>query len=235
MSEFSKLTWLKRTNGHKFKGAEFRVLIAIFNASDKNGRNAFPGVKRLMAETGLGRQAISEAITSLKTNGWIEETHRGSGTSGSTSVFDLIPDAPKSMSRRDDIPSKPPTGDIPPSMSPPVAGMSPTGDKACRPQAAPTDPLSDPRPDPKDLVEGINPLGLPDPFFAGRSDGYLGGQQKDRSGAEVESATRSLQGPRDRGPQEDGLDWAELAKVAKATLAEYPRRPRAVDPFGPAA
>lgn len=96
MSEFSKLTWLKRTNRHGFTGAEFRVLIAIFNHSGADGTNSHPGLKLLMAETGYGRTAVSEALTALQERGWITQTRKGSGTSGKTSVYELVPDAPSS-------------------------------------------------------------------------------------------------------------------------------------------
>ena len=34
----SKLTWLKRTNGHDFTPTEFRVLVAVFNHTDADAR-----------------------------------------------------------------------------------------------------------------------------------------------------------------------------------------------------
>src|SRR6478735_5567634 len=96
---FSKLTWLKRTNGHKFTGAEFRVLVSLFNHSDQHGHKAFPGIKGMMAETGYGKTAVIEAVASLKESGWITERHKGSGVSGNASMFDLVPDAPRPPSR----------------------------------------------------------------------------------------------------------------------------------------
>ncbi|WP_170924269.1 helix-turn-helix domain-containing protein, partial [Mycobacterium avium] len=92
---FSKLTWLKRTDGHKFTGTEFRVLVALYNHTDAQGRNAFPGLDLLVEETGYRKSGISEAISSLKARGWIRETRKGSGLSGKASSFDLVPDAPK--------------------------------------------------------------------------------------------------------------------------------------------
>jgi hypothetical protein len=65
---FSKLTWHKRTHGHEFTGAEFRVLMSIFDHSDERGRKSHPGLKLLMAETGYGKTAVSEP--SLST--WVE-------------------------------------------------------------------------------------------------------------------------------------------------------------------
>jgi hypothetical protein len=103
---FSKLTWLKRTDGHKFTGAEFRVLIAIFNHSGADGSNSHPGIKLLMEETGYRRAAISEALTALQERGWITQTRKGSGVSGHTSIYALVPDAP----RRSAVADQPETG-----------------------------------------------------------------------------------------------------------------------------
>jgi hypothetical protein len=94
MSKLSKLTWLKRTNGHEFTGAEFRVLVAIFNRTGQEGRRAHPGVEALMEETGYGSTSVSAALASLKRRGWIHETYKGNGLSSHASVFDLVPDAP---------------------------------------------------------------------------------------------------------------------------------------------
>jgi len=91
---FSKLTWLKRTDGHKFTGAEFRVLVSLFNHSSADGTNAHPGIALLTEETGYKKAAISQALTSLMERGWITQTRKGSGNSGQTSVYALVPDAP---------------------------------------------------------------------------------------------------------------------------------------------
>ncbi|MGY3553391.1 MarR family transcriptional regulator [Williamsia sp. R60] len=92
---FSKLTWHKRTHGHKFTGAEFRVLMSIFDHSSADGTNSHPGIRRMMDETGYGKAAVSTAVTQLKARGWIHETRKGSGVSGNASVFELVRDAPK--------------------------------------------------------------------------------------------------------------------------------------------
>jgi hypothetical protein len=97
--KFSKLTWHKRTHGHEFTGAEFRVLMAIFDYSDECGRKSHPGLKRLMADTGYGKTAVSEALKTLQGRGWITQTRRGSGTSGKTSVYELVADAPSSTAQ----------------------------------------------------------------------------------------------------------------------------------------
>ncbi|MDI9940871.1 hypothetical protein QM806_36540 [Rhodococcus sp. IEGM 1351] len=93
-SKFSKLTWLKRTNGHKFTPSEFRVLISLFNHSGPQGKKSHPGIELMMQETGLSKGVVSAAVTSLKERGWVHETYRGSGYSKKASQFDLIPDAP---------------------------------------------------------------------------------------------------------------------------------------------
>ncbi|MDV3129599.1 helix-turn-helix domain-containing protein [Mycobacterium sp. 21AC1] len=94
--KFSKLNWLKRTNGHKFKPAEFRVLIAIYSHTDGEGRNSFPGLDRIAEEACITKTTASAAVTALKARGWIEEVSRGSGRSKLNSVFELIRDAPDS-------------------------------------------------------------------------------------------------------------------------------------------
>ncbi len=64
-------------------GAEFRVLMSIFDHSDERGRKSHPpGLKLLMTETGYGKTAVSEALTVLQERGWITQTRKGSGTSG---------------------------------------------------------------------------------------------------------------------------------------------------------
>lgn len=59
---FSKLTWHKRTHGHAFTGAEFRVLMSIFDHSDERGRNSHPGLVLLTKETGYSKASVSEAL-----------------------------------------------------------------------------------------------------------------------------------------------------------------------------
>lgn len=159
MNEFSKLVWLKRTDGHKFTGAEFRVLVSIFNHSGSDGRKSHPGIKLMMSETGYGKAAISTAVSALKARGWIRETFKGSGISGSASVFELVPDAPNP-------PSSSPTGEQPSegssssedeqptrSSSPTADSSSPTADRVVRLEWTPSDPGTDPR--------GSDPLGGP--------------------------------------------------------------------------
>jgi hypothetical protein len=91
---FSKLQWLKRTNGHKFTGSELRVLLSIYNHSDADGRRSHPGIELMEQETGYRKSGISEAATALKQRGWIHETYRGNGRARQSSVFELVPDAP---------------------------------------------------------------------------------------------------------------------------------------------
>jgi hypothetical protein len=90
----SKLVWLKRTHGHPLTPAEFRVLVSIFNDSGSDGRNAHPGIARMIEETGYRRTGVSEAVSGLRAKGWIHQTYRGNGNTGKASIFDLVPDAP---------------------------------------------------------------------------------------------------------------------------------------------
>jgi hypothetical protein len=92
--KLSKLVWLKRTHGHDFTPAEFRVLVSIFNATGSDGRHAHPGIDRMIEETGYRRTGVSEAVSGLKAKGWIHQLYRGNGKSKQASVFDLVPDAP---------------------------------------------------------------------------------------------------------------------------------------------
>lgn len=72
-----------------------RVLLSIFNHSNAEGREAYPGRDRMVEETGYCKSAVSAAVTNLKNRGWIIERERGSSVSGKTTVFDLVPDAPR--------------------------------------------------------------------------------------------------------------------------------------------
>lgn len=102
--KFSKLTWLKRTNGHAFKPADFRVLVSIYNHSDAVGRNSYPGRDRIAQETCLMPSTVSEAVQRLIAAGWIREADRGNGVTGRYSKYELVPHAPAlSMSAHDDI------------------------------------------------------------------------------------------------------------------------------------
>lgn len=93
--KFDKFAWLKRTDGHKFTGAEFRVLVSIFNHADGHtGREAYPGIDLMAEETTYRRTGVSEAVASLRAKGWIHETYRGNGRAMKASSFDLVPDAP---------------------------------------------------------------------------------------------------------------------------------------------
>ncbi|WP_176138309.1 helix-turn-helix domain-containing protein [Mycobacterium sp. D16Q16] len=92
--KFSKLEWLKRTNGHKFTISEFRVLLSIFNHSDKTGQESFPGSERIAEEACITRTTASEAVRSLIERGWIREVEKGSGYARKYSRYALVPDAP---------------------------------------------------------------------------------------------------------------------------------------------
>lgn len=93
-SRFSKLSWLKRTNGHKLPLSELRVLLSIYNHSDGEGRGAYPGGELIAEEACLTRTTVSTAIQRLIAGGWIREVSKGSGFNRLNSTYELIPDAP---------------------------------------------------------------------------------------------------------------------------------------------
>ena len=133
----SKLTWLKRTNGHDFTPTEFRVLVAVFNHTDADGRKAHPGLKLLAQETGAAASTASEALSALKRKGWIRETGRGSGRTRRASEFELVPDAPSNTSQRQEVQNFPASG----SCDAPTSRQNPSKVPGVR---KPSDPLSDP-------------------------------------------------------------------------------------------
>ncbi|WP_092801493.1 helix-turn-helix domain-containing protein [Rhodococcus globerulus] len=144
--KFSKLTWHKRTHGHELTGAEFRVLMSIFDHSDEHGRNSHPGLELLVKETRYSKAAVSEALKRLQSRGWIVQTYRGSGTAGRTSIYALVPDAPRSSSGMDQ-----PNGEVPVERTSGSSGL----DSEVPVDWTPTDPGSDPGSDPyrSDQVE----------------------------------------------------------------------------------
>lgn len=133
----SKLTWLKRTNCHDFTPTEFRVLVAVFNHTDADGRKAHPGLKLLAQETGAAQSTVSEALSGLKRKGWIRETGRGSGRTRRASEFELVPDAPSNTSQRQEVQNFPASGNSEPTTSQHGPSKVPGARK-------PSDPLSDP-------------------------------------------------------------------------------------------
>jgi hypothetical protein len=213
MAELSKLKWLKRTHGYKFTGAELRVLLSIFNHSGADGRNAHPGVKRMVDETGYSRAAVSLAVSSLKDQGWITETYRGNGVSGNASVFDLVPDAPNppSMSSGVDQPTEVGMSTVldqlPVGMSTGLTGMS-SGVDEVRPVGwTPSDPGTDPlsdllgdpfdRPsDPGEVHHPVNHLGITE------TTSGLGDMPKDKT-AELS--------PKEDEPESESEPWESVS------------------------
>ena len=80
--EFSKLTWLKKLHGVDVTPAEFRVLVTIFNYSDKRGNNAAPGRSALIADTGLTEKHIRTCVRALEARGLLLVTEEGGRRNG---------------------------------------------------------------------------------------------------------------------------------------------------------
>ncbi len=89
MSEFSKLTWLRRASESDVSDAEFRVLVAIFNHTKGDGTKCYAKQTTLAAETGKSDRQVRRIIPELVHKQWITEVRKGSGRSGLSSEFDL--------------------------------------------------------------------------------------------------------------------------------------------------
>ena len=258
MTEFSKLIWHKRTHVHKFTGAEFRVLMSIFDHSSADGTNSHPGLKLLMTETGYGKTAVSEALTALQARGWITQSSKGSGTSGQTSVYALVPDAPSSTAGA----VQPHTGSSTAgAVQPPEVGpvertsWSAGADTVVPLERTPTDPDtrsgSDPsRSDQKEVRYSPNhPGGQDETGLGSRSLAVEGGTEHDRTSCddtttEPASAGSSAESEaRLRGPDSDpwggstsepasaGFDWSQYEPGEDQDMSPKAQRIRAHIPL----
>ena len=165
---FSKLTWLKQTAGHKLSGPEWAVLVALFNHTGRDGREAYVSVPTLMKETGYGETAVKAARQALTRAGWIHQTKRGNGLQRTPSWFDLVPDAPNSghrcpPERARSCSTCSANTDTHPSVLETQRGRAddPNGDALRTPIRTPihllTDPTTDPTIDPvRDLRSGVS-------------------------------------------------------------------------------
>src|SRR5690625_5117581 len=98
MSSFSKLRWLKTpTADAALTNSEFRVLVAVFNFTDKRGRNAYPGNDRLADACCTSRRHVRRALRSLEAKGWLRRVEYGgyddAGRRRAT-VYELVDKAP---------------------------------------------------------------------------------------------------------------------------------------------
>lgn len=205
--QFSKLSWHKRTHGHPFAGAEFRVLMSIFDHSDKDGRTSHPGLKLLMTETGYGKTAVSEALAALQARGWITQTRKGSGTSGKTSVYELVPEAPSGTAG-----AVPPETEVVPLERTNPIEVGPVERTSWSAGADPVGPLERTPTDP-DIRSGSDPFGS-DQAEVRYSPNHLEDQ------GETGQGSRSLT---DTGRTEATAQPAALWPAESATATEAPQ------------
>lgn len=79
MTDFSKLNYLKTLRGRSISASQYRVLVEVFNYTDENGCNAYPGQERLAQDTGLSVRTVRQHLTWLAENGYLIKISRGRG------------------------------------------------------------------------------------------------------------------------------------------------------------
>jgi DNA-binding transcriptional MocR family regulator len=78
---FSKLSYLRLLHGIEMKPTTFRVLVTVFDYTNKFGRRAYPGNKRLAQDCCLSVKTVERALKELEKDGWVCRVARG-GRSG---------------------------------------------------------------------------------------------------------------------------------------------------------
>jgi hypothetical protein len=135
--EFSKLKYLKDLRGHKIPRGAQAVLVAVYNYTDKSGKNAHPGEKRLADDTGADTRTVRRHVKWLTDNGYLTRVSRGHG-GGMASVYNIaLPDKTVLLATRQLDKNGQPTGQICPGYRTKLSNLP---DKSV--------PLSDPLPDP---------------------------------------------------------------------------------------
>ena len=141
----------------------YRVLLAIFNYTNKSGENGHPGEQRLADDTGLSPRSVRDYLKWLTDQGYLIKGPRGHGNGGQGHGFATVyalgmPDLPAESRRLVDSDEEP-TGEI----SPPTGEISPTYRQDCVDLPAKSRPLSDPLSDPQSDPSTSNP-GADDPY-----------------------------------------------------------------------
>ena len=81
MEEFSKLVYFKKLHGVEMKASTYRVLVTVFDYTNKYGKRAWPGVDNLSRDTCLSKSQVKRCLSELEQAGWLRKTKRG-GRSG---------------------------------------------------------------------------------------------------------------------------------------------------------
>lgn len=79
---FSKLKYLRELSGRGIKPGPYQVLVAVLNYTDKNGHNAWPGERRLAADTRMAQSTVRAHLKTLVRDGYLIKVQRGHGTGG---------------------------------------------------------------------------------------------------------------------------------------------------------
>lgn len=79
MIQFSKLKWQRQLRGHPISPTEYRVLLAVFVYTDRDGEHAYPGWERLVADTRLDMRTVKAAVRRLVDRGYLMQTREGGG------------------------------------------------------------------------------------------------------------------------------------------------------------
>lgn len=67
----SKLEWMKKLRGSDLTNAERNVLLMVFTYTDQHGRGAFPGIRRLVTDTGISEKYLKSCLRRLVAEGWL--------------------------------------------------------------------------------------------------------------------------------------------------------------------
>ncbi|WP_134797034.1 helix-turn-helix domain-containing protein [Mycobacterium avium] len=68
---FSKLQYLKELHGAAMKDSTFRVMVTVFNYTNAEGRNAFPGNEALARDCNTSVSTVKRALKELTEKGWL--------------------------------------------------------------------------------------------------------------------------------------------------------------------
>jgi hypothetical protein len=159
-NRFCKFAYLKALSGRNFPKGDgaFRVLVAVWNYADEQGRNAHPGVSRLAADCCMGESTVRRHLKWLTEHGYLVRESRGHnvGEVSLASVYSLArPELPPGAERKPNGATahlEPPTAHLEQSYRSLGAELPLTGEHL-------TDPGTDP---PTPDRSTSNPPGVPD-------------------------------------------------------------------------
>lgn len=75
----TKLEYLKALDGRGIPNGPYRVLVGVFNYTNKFGEHAYPGEQRLAENTGMAARTVRDHLKWLTVNGYLIKGRRGHG------------------------------------------------------------------------------------------------------------------------------------------------------------